>query len=173
MARPLVSKSGRFLNVGVTTIVCCFTTVILGDKSIEPVQDKSQLHLFNPTPSELMREMSTDRPDQTESAYTVDAGLFQLEMDFVSTEFDHDRSDGEDIRSTVWNIAPVNLKVGLLNNVDLQFVLDPYVNARVEDRVAGTVDKASGVGDFQNRLKINLWGNDGGSTALAIMPFVK
>ena len=25
--------------------------------------DKSQYHLFNPTPTALMREMSTDRPD--------------------------------------------------------------------------------------------------------------
>jgi len=57
--------------------------------------------------------------------------------------------------------------------VDVQFVLDTYVHSRIEDRVAGTVDKASGFGDMQTRLKINLWGNDGGQTALAIMPFVK
>jgi hypothetical protein len=41
--------------------------------------DKSGYHLFRPTPRELMRELSTDRPDQTESAYTVDAGHVQLE----------------------------------------------------------------------------------------------
>lgn len=43
-------------------------------------QKKNQYHLFNPTPQELMREMSTDRPDKTESAYTVDAGHYQIEM---------------------------------------------------------------------------------------------
>jgi len=52
-------------------------------------------------------------------------------------------------------------------------VLDPYVDVRVEDRVANTVDEPSGFGDLQTRLKINLWGNDGGSTAFAFMPFVK
>ena len=36
--------------------------------------DKRHYHLFNPTPRELLREMSTDRPDVTESAFTVDAG---------------------------------------------------------------------------------------------------
>ena len=54
--------------------------------------DKSTYNLFNPTPRELMREMSTDRPDQTESPYTVDAGHFQMEMDFVKATFDRDKS---------------------------------------------------------------------------------
>ena len=36
-----------------------------------------------------------------------------------------------------------------------------------------TKETASGFADFQTRLKVNLWGNDGGKTALAIMPFVK
>jgi Putative MetA-pathway of phenol degradation len=35
------------------------------------------------------------------------------------------------------------------------------------------VDNASGFGDLQTRLKINLWGNDGGKTAFGIMPFIK
>ena len=120
-----------------------------------------------------MRELSTDRPDQTESPYTVDAGHFQVEMDFVNATFDRDQSGGGDVRTEIWEIAPLNLKVGLLNNVDLQFVLESHVRSRVEDRVANTVDEASGFGDVQTRLKINLWGNDGGKTAFAVMPFVK
>ena len=49
---------------------------------------KSAYRLFHPTPTADQREMSTDRPDQTESAYTVDAGHFQLEMDLVTATFD-------------------------------------------------------------------------------------
>ena len=45
--------------------------------------DKSAFHLFNPTPKELMREFATDRPDKTESAYSVDAGHFQFETDIL------------------------------------------------------------------------------------------
>lgn len=134
--------------------------------------DKSAFHLFHPTPTEWMREFSTDRPDQTESPHTVDAGHFQMEADAVTAEFDRDRTNGGDVRSTSWG-SSINLKAGLLNNVDIQFVLDPYAHSRVEDRVAGTVDQTSGVGDLQTRLKINLWGNDGGTTAFAVMPFVK
>ncbi len=50
----------------------------------EPALDKSHFNLFNPTPRELMRELSTDRPDKTESPYTVDAGRVQVELDLVT-----------------------------------------------------------------------------------------
>jgi hypothetical protein len=138
-----------------------------------PKPDKSVYHLFHPTPPSLLRDFSTDRPDQTESAYSVDAGHFQVEMDLISALFDRDRSEGGDVSTTVWNIAPMNLKVGLLNQVDLQLMLEPWVDARVEDHVNGSINKASGLGDLQTRLKFNLWGNDGGRSALSVMPFVK
>jgi hypothetical protein len=62
---------------------------------------------------------------------------------------------------------PMYLKVGLLNPVDLQLVLNPYV------RVEGSGETIDGFGDWQLRTKLNLWGNDGGPTALAVMPFVQ
>jgi hypothetical protein len=138
-----------------------------------PTVEKSQFHLFNPTPKEHLRELNTDRPDQTESPYTVDAGHVQFEWDLANASFDRDRSGGGDVASRAYGFAGVNAKVGLLNQVDLQLVLDGHVSARVTDRVAGTVTKASGFGEMQTRLKMNFWGNDGGRTALGIMPFVK
>ena len=135
--------------------------------------DKSRYNLFDPTPRQFMRELVTDRPDQTESPYTVDAGHFQIEMDFATATFDDNNSAGMDSELREWSIAPVNLKVGLLNNVDLQFVLDTYVHSRAEDHIARTATTASGFGDFTTRLKINFWGNDGGKTAFGMMPFVK
>jgi hypothetical protein len=138
----------------------------------EPV-DKSQYHLFNPTPAALMREMSTDRPDKTESAYTVDAGHFQIESDLVSYSYDHDTKDGANTRVDAWTVAAINFKVGLLNNVDLQTVVETYNHITTDDLVAGEKTRQSGFGDITSRLKINLWGNDGGATALAVMPYVK
>lgn len=135
--------------------------------------DKSRYTFFNPTPAGEMRELSTDRPDQTESPYTVDAGHYQVELDLVNLTVDRDRSGGGEVRTRDLAIAPVNLKVGLTNTIDLQLMIDPIVRSRVEDRVAGTVEKASGFGDITTRVKFNLWGNDGGSTAAAFMPFVK
>ena len=103
--------------------------------------------------------MSADRPDFTESPYTVDAGAWQLEMSFV----DYSRTD--DAESTT--LAPINLKVGLRHDMDIQFVMDPFV---ISDDGAQKVD---GVGDAQIRLKMNLWGNDSEGDAFAFMPFVQ
>ncbi len=123
-----------------------------------PAQGTGEYSLLNPTPRELWRPLSADRPDFTESPYTVDAGAVQLEMSFV------DYAKNGDVDT--WAIAPLNLKLGLLNDVDLQLVFTPYVN---EDDGTTTQD---GISDTQLRLKINLWGNDGGDTAFAFMPFI-
>jgi Putative MetA-pathway of phenol degradation len=132
-----------------------------------PPAGKSGYHLFNPTPPAQLRDLSTDRPDQTESPYTVDAGHFQVELDFFKLTSDRHSTDG--VRSETWNVAPINLKIGLLNNVDLQLVFDSYVSTRTRNPST----RASGFGDLTTRLKINLWGNDGGKTAFALMPYVK
>jgi hypothetical protein len=111
-----------------------------------------------------MRELSTDRPDTTESPYTVDAGHVQLEMSF----FDHtsDKPSGG-ARVSTTSVAPVLLKVGLHDNVDLQLGLDPWTTSKATGGAA-----TEGFGDTLVRLKINLWGNDEGRTAFALMPFV-
>lgn len=126
-----------------------------------PAADKSAYTLWNPTPRELWRPLSADRPDITESPYTVDAGAFQLEMSFV------DYARNGDLEAIT--VAPLNVKVGLLNNADLQLVLDPYIDIDSDD----DADDADGFGDTIIRYKMNLWGNDAGETAFAIMPFVK
>lgn len=133
--------------------------------------DKSQFHLFNPTPRDLMREMSTDRPDKTESAYTVDAGHFQVESDLVSFTYDRHNSDRARSRTEGFSVAATNFKVGLTNNIDFQLVVESYQTVRTA--TPGSVGRQNGFGDLTARLKVNLWGNDGGTTALALMPFVK
>ena len=143
--------------------------VAAAEDSVKPLPDKGGYNLFRPTPRELIRELTPDRPDKTESPYTVDAGHFQLEMDVAT--FTLNRSN--DTRIEAWNVAPVNFKIGLLKNVDIQFIFENYLYARTEDRQAHKMTTQSGVGDLTTRLKINLWGNDGGQTAFGILPFVK
>jgi Putative MetA-pathway of phenol degradation len=43
----------------------------------------------------------------------------------------------------------------------------------MEDRSTGAVVTQSGFGDFTTRLKVNLWGDDEGGTAFALLPYVK
>ncbi len=136
---------------------------------VKPPPDKSGYNLFNPTPDTLMRELTPDRPDKTESPYTVDAGHFQIEMDLA--RFTQDESAG--VRVKTWNVAPLNFKVGLFNQADFQLIYDNYVNVRTEDGPAQTTGTQSGFGDLTARLKINLWGDDGGTTAFGLLPFVK
>jgi len=135
--------------------------------------DKSRYSLFRPAPDALLREMATDRPDKTESAYTLDAGHYQIEMDLLSYNYDHSREGGEDLTLEAWAIAPVNLKVGVLNNVDLQIIAGTRNIQRVTDRDTNDTKRVSGFGDLLLRCKTNLWGNDGGPSALSVMPFVK
>jgi len=129
--------------------------------------DKSAYTLFNPTPHDQMRELSTDRPDQTESPYSVDAGHWQIEFDFAN--YTHDDEGG--VRTDTLNVSPVNVKLGLTNSTDIQFVFDSYSRERV--RAAGTTTTTRDWGDLTIRVKHNIWGNDGGDTAFAVMPFVK
>lgn len=104
-----------------------------------------------------LRELSTDRPDTTESAYSVDKGHFQIETELSSFS----RDGGE---WTEYTLAEINAKYGLTDSTDLQFVLPTYTQIRGGDE---------GSHDIEVRFKHNLWGNDGGDTAMALMPFVK
>ncbi|MFN0058081.1 MAG: transporter [Planctomycetota bacterium] len=156
-------------SAGPTVLLVCYATLACG-QSGEPVA-KDHYHLFHPTPRNALRDLSTDRPDTTESPYTVDAGHFQLELSFVDFTVDHRNENSQTTRA--FAAAPMLLKVGLCNSVDLQVGIDPYTRARTIDRPTRTHETAEGFGDTIVRLKKNLWGNDGGETAFALMPFVK
>ena len=133
--------------------------------SDEPTVDKSQYNLFNPTPAALMREMTTDRPDTTESPFTVDAGHLQIELSFVEY-----LRDG---RADSYSVMPTNFRLGVLENLEFALVVSPFIHAESpSDDASGTFTSDSGFGDLELRAKINLWGNDDGRTALALMPFI-
>jgi hypothetical protein len=131
--------------------------------------DKSGYSLFRPAPDGLLRELTTDRPDKTESPITVDAGHFQWEMDFATYTFDRTKHETK----KAWAVAPTNFKIGILNNVDLQVVVETYNTQTTENRDTGKTQRVSGFGDVTLRCKTNFWGNDSGFSAFGIMPFVK
>lgn len=106
-----------------------------------------------------MRELSADRPDSTESPITVDEGHWQVETSVVDYV--------KDFGFEAWTWGETNLKYGITDNADLQFVFAPYA----EEKSGG--QKVDGASDLTIRLKYNVWGNDGGKTALAIFPYVK
>ncbi len=122
-------------------------------------------------PPERVRPLSTDRPDATESPFTVEAGRLQVEMSLV--DFNLVRGGGATPEVATLAVAPLLLKVGLSGSADLQLGLDPFVRERTRDPASGATATVEGFGDTVLRLKLNLWGNDDGPTAFALMPFLK
>lgn len=138
------------------------------DEAPVPAPDKGIYNLFNPTPEELMRPLSTDRPDTTESPFTVDAGHFQLEMSFFDLAYGRSSQDDQPMRAL--SVAPMLIKCGVLDNLDVQLGIDPWSEEWNRDGTAG-----NGFGDMMLRVKLNLWGNDSfaepGDTSFGIMPY--
>lgn len=139
-----------------------------------PPPDKSGFNLFNPTPDHLLRDVSPDRPDGTESPITVDAGRVQLEISIV----DYSRDAGGDVETLTF--ADTNLKLGLTHNADLQIIFQGFTEVRTRT-MTGT-STAEGFSDVTLRLKMNVWGNEpspsapkllGADTAFGVMPLVK
>jgi hypothetical protein len=104
-----------------------------------------------------LRPLSTDRPDTTESPFTVDRGHWQIETELFSWT----RDGG---RTAAFSFGETNLKYGIHDSADIQWVLPLWI-----DEKGG----GEGFGDMEIRWKQNLLGNDGGKHALALMPYVK
>jgi hypothetical protein len=130
--------------------------------------DKNQYWLLNPVPPDQMRSFSTDRPTKSNVPYTVDAGHFQYETDLVN--FSHQVSGTT--RTDTLLVPNPTFKVGVTNNADLE-VNVPFAGVHTYSTAGGPSTALWGIGDTYLRSKINLWGNDGGDTAAAIIPYVK
>jgi Putative MetA-pathway of phenol degradation len=114
------------------------------------------------------REMVTDRPDKTESPYTVPEGRVQIELDLAN----YTRDDSDGFRLETIGVTPFNLKLGVAQNTDLQLIVAPYIHQTATDLQTDARAKTDGFGDITLRLKQNLWGNDDGKTAFGLMPYV-
>ena len=136
--------------------------------------DKSQYWLLNPTPDRLMREMTTDRPDITESPFTVDAGHVQFETTIVG--YSRSAPDQDRTVTDEFEFATTNMRVGITNSAEIDLVWQPYGTVRIRELDPLRILHQSGIGGLNLRAKLNLWGNDSyekpGATALALLPFV-
>ncbi len=134
-------------------------------------QDKSQYSLFNPTPIDQMRSFNTDRPTKSNVPYTVDAGHIQYEGDIFIYSYD-DRNT-PDTNVTSWVLGNPTFKLGLTNYMDFEVNFSAFNMIRSQTRTDGSVSSVSGFGDTFTRFKINLFGNDGGDAAMALIPYAK
>ena len=168
----------------------------------EKTAAKLKYNLLDPTPDDLLRPFSTDRPSKTDSPFTVDAGRFQLEADFANFTYDRYNALGTNTRVETLLVTPTYLRIGLLENVDFQVLIPTYEWIHTDARdvpvdvtapmtgpggtgtigITGTtgrpgtrrqVTTVDGYGDMLFRLKINLVGDEGGNFIAAVIPFIK
>jgi hypothetical protein len=133
--------------------------------------------LFNPTPPDQLREMDTDRPDKTNTPQTVDPGWVQLEAGFFDYVYYRDRYQGADARTDALDLAQLNFRLGVLENLELNIIINPYDFQRNIDYQTNQSSHQNGFGDTVVGGKFNFWGNDMGEkvwgTAFGIQPQFK
>jgi Putative MetA-pathway of phenol degradation len=131
--------------------------------------DKSQYWLANPVPTDQMRDFNTDRPTKANIPYTVDAGHFQYETDIVN--FATLATGPININTLL--VPNPTFKLGLTNNIDFEVNAPTVVGVHTFNAATITSSTMWGVNDVFIRAKVNLWGDDGGKSALALIPYVK
>ncbi len=129
--------------------------------------------LFNPVPGDKLRDFNPDRPSQLTESFTLDAGHFQLEMDLANYTLDRHNPEHAPVDVDQWNVAPFDLRVGLTSHTEIDFLYGGYLNLRTRDGDAHTVSTQSGFGDLTLLFKYNLFGDDGGTFAFGILPYLK
>jgi hypothetical protein len=139
-------------------------TVYLSIPTFIIAQGNNHYTLFHPVPKSEMHEFETDRPSETGTPFTVDAGHFQFESDLVYWNKYSRTSDAGEIK-----IMNGVYKLGLLKSLDFQLGIE-LLNA--QRKPEGTVTPFQ-YGATTMRLKYNVQGNDGDKKlAFAVVPFV-
>ena len=145
----------------------------------QPTTDKSNLTLFNPVPIDSLREMQTDRPNITNTPTTIDAGHVQFENGIVDYAHYNHHVGGSSVHDEDWSLGQVNARVGVLDRLELNAVINSYNILNDNPTINGTRQHSDrgGFGDTTFGGKLNLWGDDitddAWQTALAIQPQFK
>jgi hypothetical protein len=158
-------------------LAASLVTSVRGDEGSR--EDKSHYTLFNPTPADSLRVWRTDHAGVV--PFTIDAGHVEVDVTAVSYGQDDELvgffflsgSGLVEVREKleIWRYGFTRIKIGLLNNLDAEVMIEPY------QTITGTLElptfrpfrrTLSGFGDLSARVKLNVWGNDGGKTALSV-----
>jgi hypothetical protein len=180
---PEMKHSSQLLILLITLFSISLGSAAWADEPIATTQPTSQLPdkwkytLFNLTPAGQLRGMDTDRPNITNTPHTIDAGHLQIETGAIDYSYFRDHSSNNNVRENDFDFGQFNLRLGVLNNLEINAVVDAFDSVQIHDYAAGTASHAGSFGDTVFGAKMNLWGNDGGdeiwATALAIQPQFK
>ena len=107
-------------------------------------------------------DISTDRPDQSESPYLMDKGFFQIEAGVVS---EHDEPV-KDVKTSSLSAPSVLLRYGIAKNVELRAGIE--VN-NSKTTISGTSTSESGMGPIMAGTKIKLFTEKGSMPETALL----
>lgn len=118
----------------------------------------SSLLLFSG--SIFAREFVPERPDKARTAYSIEKGRLAIEPEFINYAV-----QSEDDMHT-FTAGEIFIRAGITKNSELQINTDSYIDETVKHKTNKTN------GDTEFGWKYNFVGNDEGSYAIAIQPYV-
>ena len=131
--------------------------------------DRPAYGLLNPTPDSALRSFSPDRPLNSLSPFTVDAGRLQVESDILNVSRSSDRST---TTGTLEALDP-EIRVGLTHSLEFDLMTAGLLADRTAAKGTGQVlSRDVGTGAVTVQARYNVLGDDGGTYALALAPFV-
>src|SRR6476659_5129709 len=128
--REWMARLTAFLAISIISFVLCLGTIRTAfaaeddeEEEKSKCSDKSQYTLFNPTPADCMREFDPDRPDVTDSPFTIDAGHIEFETGLFS--YDLSRPDHEGVVTEEFDIGATDIRLGITNYAELGLFVQP------------------------------------------------
>ncbi len=114
------------------------------------------------------RDYCPTRPGLGTTPCTIAPGHVSVETALTDWKLEQDSTQ----RTDTVLIGDTFVRLGLSDSVEAQFGWTPFGHVRARDKLAGTIDNASRVGDVTLGLKANLLHPDGSGVSIAVQPFV-
>ncbi len=102
---------------------------------------------------------------------TVAPGHFLVKTEVLSLKFQDDASIPLNTRCAEVSAGETFVSTGLIDRVDLEVGLEPFLRSRL--RTSGGTTEGSGIGDFFIRPKWTFWSDPGLQALAAVMPYLK
>src|SRR5271170_680644 len=151
--RDFLKDRGKF-----ALLMAAVCRAALADDPTSAPTDKWQYTLFNPVPTDDLRDMDTDRPNKTNTPHTIDAGHLQIETGAFDYNYYSDHYQGANDRLETLDIGQFNFRLGVLNNLELNAVVNSYDFFRDTNYPSDQSTRQNGFGDTVVGGKLNFWG---------------
>lgn len=114
------------------------------------------------------RDYCPTRPGLGTTPCTIAPGHVSVEVALADWTLEQDSTQ----RGDTVLVGDSLVRFGVSDSIEAQFGWTPFGHVRTRDKLAGTIDTASRVGDATLGLKANLLHPDGSGVSAAVQPFV-